>query len=267
MVEVFYRVVTYILAGILGLCVGSFLNVVIYRVPNKMNLAKPASHCTSCGYTLKWYDNIPVLSYIILGGKCRKCGEHISLRYTLVEIANALLWLLSVWLFWEQSIVYSCIAAAVSSVLICVFCIDLEHMLIYDRFTISIAVLGVVAIFFDDFTVWYDHLIGAAAGALLFVGLYYGAILILKKEGVGWGDVKLVAAAGLLLGWQKLIFAMLVASISACVILLILRLIRKDEQGKEYPFAPFIVAGTLIAMFFGSAIIYWYINLLGIVNI
>ena len=82
----YYIIVTYILAGLLGLCVGSFLNVVIYRVPNNMNLAKPASHCPKCGYVLRWYDNIPILSYLMLGGKCRSCKEHISIRYTLVEI-------------------------------------------------------------------------------------------------------------------------------------------------------------------------------------
>ena len=95
-------IVTYILAGLIGLCVGSFLNVVIYRVPNGMNISKPASHCTKCGYELRWYDNIPILSYLMLGGKCRKCKEHISIRYTLVEIFNMLLWLLSVYLFLKK---------------------------------------------------------------------------------------------------------------------------------------------------------------------
>ena len=99
-------IVTYILAGLVGLCVGSFLNVVIYRVPNDMSLAKPASHCPKCGYVLHWYDNIPILSYLMLGGKCRKCKEHISIRYTLVEIFNMLLWLLSVYLFWEELLEY-----------------------------------------------------------------------------------------------------------------------------------------------------------------
>ena len=88
----FVYVVALILAGVLGLCVGSFLNVVIYRLPNGMNLAKPASHCPKCKKEIKWYDNIPVLSYIILGGKCRNCKTHISFRYTLVELLNAILW-------------------------------------------------------------------------------------------------------------------------------------------------------------------------------
>ena len=258
----YYIIVTYILAGLLGLCVGSFLNVVIYRVPNNMNLAKPASHCPKCGYVLRWYDNIPILSYLMLGGKCRSCKEHISIRYTLVEILNMLLWLLSVYLFWEESIVYSVIAMLASSLLVCIFFIDLEHMLIFNRFSISIAVLGIVAMFFDDYTEIIDHILGGVIGGGIFVLLYYGAILVLKREGFGWGDVKLVAAAGLLLGWQKLLFAMLVASITGSIVLLAIRAIKKDEEGKEYPFAPFIVAGIMISMFVGAEVIQWYTNLL-----
>lgn len=258
----YYIIVTYILAGLLGLCVGSFLNVVIYRVPNNMNLAKPASHCPKCGYVLRWYDNIPILSYLMLGGKCRSCKEHISIRYTLVEILNMLLWLLSVYLFWEESIVYSVIAMIASTLLVCVFFIDLEHMLIFNRFSISIAVLGIVAMFFDDYTEIIDHILGGVIGGGIFVLLYYGAIWVLKKEGFGWGDVKLVAAAGLLLGWQKLLFAMLVASITGSIVLLAIRAIKKDEEGKEYPFAPFIVAGIMISMFVGAEVIQWYTNLL-----
>lgn len=254
-------IVAYVLAGVLGLCVGSFLNVVIYRVPNEMSLAKPASHCPKCGYVLHWYDNIPVLSYLTLGGKCRKCKQPISIRYTLVELANMLLWILCVALFWQESIAYACIAMLMCSILICIFFIDLEHMLIFNRFTISVAVLGLAAMFLDSYTVVWDHLIGAAAGGIVFVAIYYGGVWILKKEGLGWGDVKLAAAAGLFLGWQKLILSMLIASVGACIVLVLLRLLRKDEEGKEYPFAPFIVTGMLVAMLFGSAILNWYVGL------
>ncbi len=254
--------IIYTLVAILGLCVGSFLNVVIYRVPLGMSVAFPGSHCPKCDYNLRWYDNIPVLSYLILGGKCRKCREHISIRYTLVEIANMLLWLLSAILFWKESIVYACVAMIASSVLICIFFIDLEHMLIFNRFTLTIVALGLVAMFFDNYTTILDHVIGGVSGALVFVGLYFGSILVLKKEGFGWGDVKLVAAAGLLLGWQKLILSMLIASVSACIVLLLVKLINKDENGKEYPFAPFIVAGIMTSLLVGAPIITWYMNLI-----
>lgn len=260
--EQFIMLCVYILAGVLGLCVGSFLNVVIYRVPNEMSLAKPASHCTSCGYTLKWYDNIPVLSYIILRGKCRKCGEHISARYMLVEILNAVLWLLCVLLFWEESIALACLWAVASSVLVCIFFIDLEHMLIFNRFLIVLCALGVGMMFTDRYTRWYDHLIGFAVGLIAFLGIYYAAIGILKKEGMGFGDVKLAAVAGLLLGWQRFILAILVASVVASVVLLALRRARGDERDHEYPFGPFFAAGILFAAYVGEPVITWYVGLL-----
>ena len=101
--EQYILICAYVIASLLGLCVGSFLNVVIYRLPRKMSLAFPGSHCTSCTYKLKWYDNIPVISWLMLGGKCRKCKQPISVRYTVVEAANAAFWLLSVALFWKES--------------------------------------------------------------------------------------------------------------------------------------------------------------------
>lgn len=252
----------YVLAAVLGLCVGSFLNVVIYRVPLGMSLAKPGSHCTRCGYALRWYDNIPVLSWLMLGGKCRKCREHISVRYTIVELANMVLWLLSAVLFWQQSVVYACVCALVCSALICIFFIDLEHMLIFNRFTILIALCGVAAMFTDSFTGPWDHVIGAAAGGALFAGLYYGSLRLLGREGIGFGDVKLAAAAGLLLGWQKLIFALLIASVAGSVILMALRRARNDEKDREYPFGPFIVVGMAVAMLFGTPVLNWYLGLL-----
>jgi len=254
----------YILAGVLGLCVGSFLNVVIYRVPNGMNLAKPDSHCTTCDYVLRWYDNIPVLSYVILGGKCRKCGQRISPRYMLVEILNAVLWLLAVHLFWELSIVYAVLAAVVLSTLVCIFFIDLEHMLIFDRFQLILLAAGITAVFFDSHTEWYDHLIGAVVAGGLFLLLYYLAIWVLGKEGLGFGDVKLAFIAGVLLGWQKMLLALLVASVGASIILLILKKVRGDEVGKEYPFGPFLAVGIGLAILVGDPIISWYLSLLGL---
>ena len=156
----------YVLTGILGLCVGSFLNVVIYRVPIGLNLAKPDSHCPRCGYRLSWFDNIPVFSYLFLRGKCRKCGVRISPRYMLVEIFNALLWLLAAFLFWEKSIVYAIVCMVALSTLICIFFIDLEHMLIFDRFTILVFLCGLTAIFFDPTTKEWDHIIGAIAAGV-----------------------------------------------------------------------------------------------------
>lgn len=263
-VEQFILVSVYVLAGLFGLCIGSFLNVVIYRLPEGMSLSKPASHCTTCDYTLKWYDNIPVLSYLILGGKCRKCGKSISPRYIGVELLNAALWVLSVALFWEKSPVLCILNAIVLSCLICIFFIDLEHLLIFNRFVIIIGVAGVVSIFFDRYAEWYDHLLGALIFGGFFLLIYYGAIWILKREGLGFGDVKFAFAAGLFLGWQKMLFAMLIASVSASIILMVVRRVRGDERDREYPFGPFISIGIASAIIFGEPIITWYLSLLGL---
>lgn len=260
--EQFYLTVSYILVGLLGLCVGSFLNVVIYRLPKGMNLAKPNSHCTACGYELRWYDNIPVVSYVLLGGKCRCCKSHISLRYTLVELANMLLWLLSALLFWEKSIPLACIYMAVSSIFLCVFFIDLEHQIIFDRFQIMLLVLAAASIFFDDVR-WQSHLIGGVAGFGIFYLVSWGFEKLRGMEGLGGGDVKLAGVAGLLLGWEGLLLAMLVATVPAAIVMGLASRGKEGEQ-RQFPFAPFLVAGFTVAMFFGQQIITWYYSVLGV---
>lgn len=252
----------YILAGLLGLCVGSFLNVVIYRLPLGMSLARPGSHCTKCDYTLRWYDNIPVLSWLILGGRCRSCREPISIRYTAVELANTALWLLCAMLFREKSLVYATVCAIVCSVLICIFCIDLEHMLIYNRFVLLVAAGGAIAMLYDGYTKPLDHVIGAVIGGGVFALLYFGALLIRKQEAMGFADVKLAAAAGLLLGWQRFVLAILVSSVVGSVVLLILNRVKNQERNTEYPFGPFIVGGVLLALLAGEPILDGYVALL-----
>ena len=260
--EQYVLICAYVLSGLLGLCVGSFLNVVIYRLPRQMSLAFPGSHCTVCDYRLKWYDNIPVLSWLMLGGRCRKCREPISVRYTVVELANMVLWLLSVALFWRENPVYAVVSAIVCSVLICIFFIDLEYMLIFNRFVILLALAGLVATFHDSYTRPQDHVIGALVGGGVFALLYYGAILALKREALGFADVKLAAAAGLLLGWQKLILAVLVGSVVGSIVLVTLNRVKNQERTTEYPFGPFIVGGMLVALLAGAPILTWYIGLL-----
>lgn len=264
--EILINVLYYVFFGLIGLCIGSFLNVVIYRWPNEMSIVSPASHCPKCDYKLKWYDNIPVLSYIILGGKCRSCKEHISFRYTLVEIGNALLWLLclalnfsNIWLALIQSIV--------CSIFICIFFIDLEHKIILDRFHIALIVLAIISIFVSgDSSTWLptliDRVIGAVVGGGFFLLMFYVSIWVFKKEGLGGGDVKYMFSAGLLLGWKNILLTIFIASILACVVMVILQKVRSDEKDYEYPFAPYLVIGSLISMFFGTTIINFYISLL-----
>lgn len=280
--EEYYKIVAFVLAGVLGVCVGSFLNVVIYRVPLKMSLAKPDSHCPNCKYKLKWFDNVPVLSYLILGGKCRHCKQPISFRYPAVELLNMLAWIASVWLFWDLSIPFTLITAFASTLLICVFFIDLDHMLIFDRFNVLLLILGVLAVFFDPYYDWLSHVIGGASGFLVFYAIHALFYYALKKDALGGGDIKLSGAVGLLIGWQRLLLGVMIASISASIILLVLNRKNRAEETEseesedtddaaedqalpgEYPFAPFLCTGFWIAMMFGASVIAWYVSLFGI---
>ncbi len=298
MIEIYY-----IVALILGLCVGSFLNVVIYRVPNGMSLIKPNSHCPKCGREIKWYDNIPVLSYVILRGKCRFCKCHISFRYAFVEILNAVLWVLCVYCFYNTSVLLMCLYAVVCSLLIVIALIDLEHMFILDRFIIMLLIVGVLLCVFTGNVAWTDRLIGLAAGGGVMLAFYGLGFVLFKREALGIGDIKLMAVCGLILGYKSVLFAIFVGAIVGAVVLSVVarqkNAVVDDENNqnindnqlkncgdcrvakneidsevdcesenekiegkrKEFPFAPFLCFGVLIAMFVGDFVINWYVNI------
>lgn len=234
----FYLIMTYVLAGILGLCVGSFLNVLIYRLPRSMNIAVPGSHCPDCGYSLKWYDNIPVVSYIILRGRCRSCGGRISPRYTVVEVLTCLLWLACVWRFYDAGIGMVIVACVAVSALTVVFFADMETMTIPDSMTVGIALCGIAAAVLEYFGMgdgigWLERLIGGVAGFAFFALFYFGYLFLHKKEGLGFGDVKLMGAAGLLLGWKNLLFCVILSSILALICVQISRFVQNRRKKRE----------------------------------
>lgn len=261
------KIIAYVVAVLCGLCVGSFLNVVIYRLPNGMSIVKPPSHCPKCGHKLKWYDNIPVLSYIILGGRCRECGEHISFRYTIVELLNAALWILCVLLFWDKCVLYAVAAAIACSLLICIAFIDLETLYMFDILTYLIAVpvimMTISSLAFGYGAGWTERLIGAAASGAFFAAAYFIGKLALKREAMGVGDIIFEAFTGALLGWKAWLFALVVSSVSAAVVMLPISLAVKNKDGgeKEFPFAPALAFGTAAAMFFAEPVINFYLGL------
>lgn len=255
---------------IVGLCVGSFLNVVIYRLPNQMSLVRPASHCPKCNYKLKWYDNIPVFSYIFLRGRCRNCGEKISIRYPIIEMLNMLLWVACLAVFTDVFVktntndyVMFAVSSLACSCLVCVFCCDLEHLEIPDELQVVLLILGLVSMFSKNMPAT-DKVLGFLIGGGFFAFVYYLFYFIKKRECLGWGDVKLIAVCGLILGYKSTILAIILSSVFGAIILLILSLSKKEESNKEYPFATFIVPACIFAMLFGEIVVSWYMLLFAI---
>lgn len=265
------KITAIILTLIIGLCVGSFLNVVIYRLPNHMSLAKPASHCPKCEYKLKWYDNIPLLSYIFLGGKCRNCKQKISLRYPIIEFTNMALWFLALMFNTnfilpgiETNYLMFVITCLAFSLLLCIFCCDLDNMEIPDEFQMGLLILGILGFLSQNISAEskvYGFLLGGGFFGI-FALLFY---LIRKKEGLGFGDVKLMAVLGLFMGFKNIILCIVLSAISGAIILTIISLKNKEEKNKEYPFATFIVPSAIISIIAGNYIVDWYLSLFAVV--
>jgi len=248
-----------ILLGLLGLVIGSFLNVCIYRLPRSESLAFPPSRCAKCGHKLKPLDLVPVFSYLFLGSRCRYCGEKISIVYPAVEILNAGLYLAVYFCFgltWELLVYGSLI-----SLLIVAAFVDFRFQIIPDEIIIIGLILGVVYAATGISGYWLDKIIGAAAGALplLIIGLC--SLFILKKEGMGGGDIKLMAMAGLIIGWRLVITSLLFGVILGALISIALMLLKAKKRGDYLPFGPFLALGIVLSIFFGNDIIHWYISL------
>lgn len=245
----------YIMTLLLGLCVGSFLNVLIYRIPLEQEFVKTPSHCMSCGHPLKWYELIPVFSWVAQGGKCRSCGVKLSAQYPIVEALNGSMWLLTAVLFkgdWLTVALY----CGLFSMLLVLSVIDWRTYIIPNGINLTIFVLGLVRLA-TDFTNWPTYIIGMASVSLVFLLLH----ILTGGNGLGMGDVKLVAAAGLLLGWPKMILAVLVGSVSGAVIHSIRM---KGGAGHKLAFGPYLAAGIWFSALVGQPLISAYLSLFGL---
>lgn len=244
-----------ILLTLVGACVGSFCNVLIYRIPKEEEFVKTPSHCMTCGHELKWYELIPVVSWLIQGGKCRKCGVKLSAQYPIVEALNALMWLAAGVLFrgdWVTVGLY----CVLYSMLMVLSVIDWRTYIIPNGINLVIFLLGIVRVL-TDLHNWLGYLIGMLAVSLVFLGLHVAT----GGNGLGMGDVKLVAAAGLLIGWQNMLLAVIIGSLSGAVIHSIRM---KGGAGKKLAFGPYLAAGIWIAALFGQPLINAYLGLFGL---
>lgn len=240
---------------LLGLCVGSFCNVLIYRIPKDEEFVKTPSHCMTCGQPLRWYEMIPVISWLIQGGKCRSCGVRLSVQYPVVEALNGLLWLLCGILFrgdWLTVGLYCCL----SSLLLVLSVIDWRTFTIPNGINLAIFLLGVVRLG-TDLDNWLGYVIGMVSVSGVFLLLH----LLTGGNGLGMGDVKLVAAAGLLLGWQKMILAVLIGSLSGAIIHSVRM---KRGEGNKLAFGPYLAAGIWLSAMVGEPLISAYLSLFGL---
>jgi leader peptidase (prepilin peptidase)/N-methyltransferase len=244
---------------ILGAVVGSFLNVCIYRIPAGQSIVSPRSRCPQCETPIRWYQNIPVLSWLLLGGKCANCTEPISWRYPFVELLTAVLFC-GVFLtfgFQPATLIYWIMAA----ILVTVTFIDLDHQIIPDVISLPGIVVGFLGTFFIPWITWFDSLMGiiAGGGSLLLIALTYE--FVTKKEGMGGGDIKLLAMLGAFLGWQAIFPVIFISSMVGTAVGIPLMLWRKADSKLALPFGPFLAFGAMFYLIWGRALVRWYVDL------
>lgn len=245
----------YIVVFLYGIVIGSFLNVCIYRIPKKENIATTRSHCMSCGYQLKWYDLVPLFSYLALRGKCRKCGSRISVQYPLVEALNGALYLL---VFWRYGLsVDSLLYCLLFSALIVLSVIDFRTYEIPVGINIFILTLGLIRIV-TNLSHWLSYGIGLLSVSIPLLLIY----LVTKGRGIGGGDVKLMAAAGLLIGWKLNVLGFLLGCILGSVIH-VCRM-KLSGEGRTLAMGPYLAMGIAISVMWGEQMIAWYLSFMGL---
>lgn len=236
-----------------GIIIGSFLNVCIYRLPKKENIVTTRSHCMQCGYQLKWYDLVPLFSWLALGGRCRKCKAKISVQYPIIEALNGVLYLL---VFARFGVSIECLLfCLLASAVLVLSVIDFRTYEIPFGINVFIAGLGLVRIL-TDLSNWTEYVIGFFAVSVVLYVLY----LLTKGRGIGGGDIKLMAASGLLLGWQCNILAFLLG----CIIGSICHVIRMRVTRADHILAlgPYLSIGIFICALWGNELINWYFSML-----
>ncbi|MBA4348695.1 MAG: prepilin peptidase [Thermodesulfovibrio sp.] len=255
---------------IFGLIVGSFLNVCIYRIPRNISIISPSSSCPSCGTLIKPQDNIPLISYLILKGRCKKCGGKISMRYPLVELLNGILYW-SVFKYFGMGWHLLFLFAFVSAMIVIIF-IDSEFQLIPDLITIPGFVIGILGASFiipDPFvhSSFYPFtgisivgFLNSAAGMLLGGGLFY-LIAVVSKGGMGGGDIKMMAMVGAFMGWKAVLLTTFIGSLTGSLVGIFLMVFKGKDRKTKIPFGPFLSLGAIITLFFGGSILRWYFNI------
>ena len=255
--KVYYSVVVFLF----GLAVGSFDNVAIYRIPEGKSLWAPRSFCPTCGTTIAWYDNIPLLGFLILRGRCRHCGEHISWRYPLVELLSGLLFFAvfaKVGYQWTAELLPYLFMV---TVLIIVAAIDLQtqtipNKIMYPAIPLALAAMGIVALVRGDYHIIIDSLIGVAV-----IAVPWALFALVFPKGFGMGDAKLAAFTGAILGWRLELVGFFIGIALGAIVGVVMMAAGKRGRKSRIPFGPFLAAGALAALFWGQTIWDAYIGL------
>lgn len=250
----------YVTIFVFGIVIGSFLNVLIYRIPRHENIAVVRSHCMQCGYQLKWYDLFPIFSYLFLRGKCRKCKAKISVQYPLVEALNGILYVVVFGFMYQQttdSLLCCVLYCMLGSALLALSVIDFRTYEIPVGFNLFIGLLGVARIV-TDYENWLQYVIGGVSVSLFLLLLF----VLSNGRAIGGGDVKLMAACGLLLGWKSIILAFCIG----CLLGGIIHPIRMKiaGEGRVLAMGPYLSIGVMIAALFGTQLINQYLEICGL---
>ena len=253
-----YYGINVILIFILGLIVGSFSNVCIYRIPRNESMIYPASHCPKCRSSIKPIDNIPLLSYILLKGRCRNCGSRIPIQYPVVEFLTGIIYIFIFLIYGLtlQSLIYIILASAV----IIIAFIDLNEQVIPEVISLPGMVIGLILSFFVPYISFINSALGIVIGGGIILVIRLAGSLIFKKESMGIGDIELAAMIGAFLGWRYIIISLFLGFFLGALagILLVLSKIKSRED--MIPFGPFIALGSFITFLWGEKIIFWYMG-------
>lgn len=254
---IFINILLYLMIFIYGACIGSFLNVVIYRVPNEISIAKGRSYCPRCNTQIKNYDLIPIMSYLNLGGKCRSCSEKISMRYPLVEGFTGLI---AVMIFMVKGFtIFSVFIFAVSAILIAITMIDFDTMTIPNGLVITMLPIAIIMAFMQKNVSILSSMIGFFA-----VSIPMLLLNMLIADSFGGGDIKLIAVCGLMLGWPNTLLAMFIAILLGGIYAVYLLISGKSKRGAHIAFGPYICLGVYVAMLYGNEIIKFYLGMYGL---
>ena len=239
-----------------GVIIGSFLTVCIHRVPREASIVSPRSACVSCNQTISWYDNIPIVSFLMLRGRCRYCHSAILPRYPIIELSNGLGYMAILWRFgwgWE-AVVYVIFFSA----LLTITWIDWDYQIIPDVISLPGIVVGVAAASTVLPTGLMNSLIGVFVGGGVLWFMAWISPFLFGKEGLGGGDIKLLAMVGAFLGWQAALTTLMLASIVGAVVGLVLLAFKVLKRGQYIPFGPYLALGAMLALFFGADMTDWY---------